>query len=114
MNALERHARKEVLLARIAHGRSELRRDLALVKESAHPQQLLRATVGANPSDWIATGMSWLRRYRVAATIVGTAAPLLGGRGRWSRLLRIGVIVGAGWLGWRVVRDRAAAGDADD
>ena len=63
--------------------------------------------VGAGiKGDWLTTGLAWLRRYRVAAALVGGVTPLLRGGGRWRRLLRVAVIGGAGWLGWRFVRDR--------
>jgi len=120
MNEIDRHARKQVLLTRIAFGRSELRRDVARVKRAAQLPQLLRAVVGeslgrklgrspfsaAAAGDWLGAGMALLRRYRLAATVLGSLAPLLRGGGRWRRVLRIAVIAGAGWLGWRVVRDR--------
>jgi len=100
----------------------ELRRELVQLRRASEPRQLLRAVIGdslggtigralfgagsAAPSDLIAQGLAWLRRYRVAAALVGSVAPFLRGGGRWRRVLRIGVIAGAAWLGWRVVRDR--------
>lgn len=118
MNAAERHARKQVLLTRIAFTRNELRRDVAQVKRAAQAPQLLRAVVGQRlgaslfgattglKGDWLAAALAWMRRYRAAAGLVG-ALPLLRGGGRWRRLLRIAVTAaGAGWLGWRVVRER--------
>ncbi|MEP7295678.1 MAG: hypothetical protein ABI702_05770 [Burkholderiales bacterium] len=120
MTAADRHARKQVLLTRIAFGREEMRRDMLRVQQAAHPSHLLRAVAGqslagalgrspfgaAAAGDWLGAGMALLRRYRVAAALVGTAAPLLRGGGRWRRVLRIGVLAGAAWLGWRLVRDR--------
>ena len=116
MNGVDRHARKQVLLARIAFTRNELRRDVTQLKRATQMPQLLRTVVGLRfgstllnagiKGDWLATGLAWLRRYRVAAALVGGVPPLLRGRGGWRRLLRIGVIAGAGWLGWRFVRDR--------
>ena len=122
MSAVERHARKQVLLTRISFQRNELRRELVQLRRASEPRQLLRAVIGdslggtigralfgagsAAPSDLIAQGLAWLRRYRVAAALVGSVAPFLRGGGRWRRVLRIGVITGAAWLGWRVVRDR--------
>jgi hypothetical protein len=55
--------------------------------------------------DWLATAMGWLSRYRVAATLLGSAMPLLKGRSL-HRLLRIAALAGAGWLGWRVLSSR--------
>ena len=116
MNGVDRHARKQVLLARIAFTRNELRRDVTQLKRATHVPRLLRAVLGQKfgnallgagvKGDWLTTGLAWLRRYRVAAALVGGVAPLLRGRGGWRRLLRIAVIAGAGWLGWRFVRDR--------
>lgn len=117
MNAAERHARKQVLLTRIAFTRNELRRDVAQVRRAAQAPQLLRAVVGPRlgatllggaatlQGDWLATALGWLRRYRAAAGLVG-ALPLLRGGGRWRRLLRMAVTAGAGWFGWRAVRER--------
>lgn len=120
MNAAERHARKQVLLTRISFARNELRRDFTQVKRSVQLPHLLRSVVGerfsngvlgsvfgsAAQGDLFGTAMTWLRRYRLAASLFGGVVPLLRGRGRWRRVLGIGVIAGAGWLGWRVVRDR--------
>jgi hypothetical protein len=116
MNSAERHARKQVLLTRIALARNELRRDVVQVRRAAQWPHLLRAAFGARFSgvllgasargDWLGTALGWLRRYRVAAALVGGAVPMLRGAGRWRRALRIGLVAGAAWLGWRVVRDR--------
>ena len=116
MNGLDRHARKQVLLARIAFTRNELRRDVTQLTRATQVPQLLRAALGQKlgssllnagvKGDWLTTGLAWLRRYRVAAALVGGVAPILRGGGRWRRLMRVAVIAGAGWLGWRFVRDR--------
>jgi hypothetical protein len=123
MNSVERHARKQVLLTRIAFQRNELRRELAQLRHAAEPRQLLHALVGPSlggtlgrmlfgsarstaPADLISQGLAWLRRYRVAAALVGSVLPVLRGGGRWRRVMRIGVIASAAWLGWRVVRKR--------
>ena len=120
MNAAERHARKQVLLTRISFARNELRRDLTQVKRSVQLPHLLRSVVGerfskgllgsvlgsAAQGDLFGTAMTWLRRYRLAASLFGGVVPLLRGRGSWRRVLGIGVIAGAGWLGWRIVRNR--------
>ena len=122
MNGDERHARKQVLLTRIAFQRDQLHREWAQVRRATEPRQLLRALIGdslgttisralfgrgagAGSDDVVSQALGWLRRYRVAATLVGGVAPLLRGAGRWRRGLRIAAIAGAGWLGWRVVRD---------
>jgi ABC-type phosphonate transport system ATPase subunit len=119
---VDRHARKQVLLTRIAFQRNELRREFAQVRHATEPRQLLRALVGdslggtigralfgAGPAaagDLLAQGLAWLRRYRVTAALIGSIMPALRGGGRWRRVLRVGVIAGAAWLGWRVVRKR--------
>ena len=122
MSSAERQARKQVLLTRIAYQRNELRREFAQVRHATEPRQLLRALVGdslgatigrtlfgggaAASRDLLAQGLAWLRRYRVAAALVGSVMPVLPGGGRLRRVLRIGVIAGAAWLGWRAVRSR--------
>jgi len=124
MTSVDRHARKQVLLARIAFSRDELRRDIAQIQHAAQPAQLLRAVVGDSlggglgramgglfgagsrrPADWLGTAMGWLSRYRVATTLLGSAIPLLKGRGL-HRLLSVAALVGAGWLGWRALSSR--------
>ena len=124
MSAVERHARKQVLRTRIAFQRNELRHELARLRHAAAPRQLLHALVGNSlggtlgrllfgsvrsraPADLISQGLTWLRRYRVAAALVGSVLPVLRGGGRWRRMLRTGVIASAAWLGWRVVRKRS-------
>jgi len=121
MNGDERHARKQVLLTRIAFQRDQLRREWVQVQRATEPRQLLRALIGdslgttisrmlfgrgpaGRTDDLLGQALGWLRRYRVAATLVGGVAPLLRGAGRWRRGLRLAAIAGAGWLGWRVVR----------
>lgn len=116
---MDRHAQKQVLLARIAYQRVELRRDLALVREAATVPQLLRTALGGGGRGWGqallgASGMAgagWLgqvwtllRRYRVVAALLGAVAPALGGRSR--RLVRLGLLGAAAWFGWRAARNR--------
>ena len=122
MNAADRHARKQVLLTRIAFQREQLRLDLRQVRHAVEPQQLVRAVLGEslggtigrtlfgdrphNASDLLGQALAWMRRYRVAAALVGGVLPALRGRGRWRRVLRLSVIAGAAWLGWSIVRKR--------
>jgi len=123
MSPVERHARKQVLLTRIAFQRNELRRELAQVRHATEPRQLLRALIGDSlggtigrtlfgstgstaSGDLLSQALAWLRRYRVAATLIGSVLPMLRGGSRWRRVLRTGVIAGAAWLGWRVMRNR--------
>jgi hypothetical protein len=113
MTGDERHARKQVLLTRIAFQRDQLRREWVQVQHALIGDSL-GATIsrllfgrrpGGSSDDLIGQALGWLRRYRVAATLVGGVAPLLRGGGRWRRGLRLAAIAGAGWLGWRTVRN---------
>ena len=117
MKTTDREAQKQVLLARIAYQRIELRRDLARVREAARVPQLLRTvlgggtwsqallgTAGTRGVGWLGQAWALLRRYRVVATLLGALAPALGGRGR--RLVRLGVLGAAAWFGWRAARSR--------
>ena len=117
MKPIDREAQKQVLLARIAYQRVELRRDLARVREAASVPQLLRTVLGggnwsqallgmsgARGAGWLGQAWALLRRYRVAATLLGAVAPALSGRSR--RLVRLGVLGAAAWLGWRAARAR--------
>lgn len=117
MNPIDRAAQKQLLLARIAFQRVELRRDLARVREAARVPQLLRAALGGAPwgqallgaggargAGWLGQAWVLLRRYRVLATLLGAVAPALGGRSR--RLVRLGLLGAAAWFGWRAARTR--------
>ncbi len=119
MNAIDRHARKQVLLTRIAFDRAELARAVAQVSASARVPNLLRAALGEGVSrslfgsrdttradGWLGLGLALLRRYRVAATLLGAAAPLWRGRGRWRRVARIVGLTTALAFGWRALRAR--------
>jgi hypothetical protein len=107
----DRHAQKQLLLARIAYERLELRRDMARVREAARVPQLLRAVLGVawpgSGQGGLGQALALLRRYRVVATLFGVAAPLLKGRGTWRRAIRLALLGGAAWLGWRAARHRA-------
>ena len=123
MNPIDRHARKQVLLTRIAFERVELQRDLAQLRQAARVPQLLRGLVGASlgrslfgagsaatggaaAKGWVGLVLSLLRRYRVAAVLLGGVAPLLRGRGGWRRAVRLGALGAAAWFGWRATRNR--------
>ena len=120
---MDRHARKQVLLARIAFERIELRRDVTRVREAAQLPQLLRSVIGgglgaslfgtgtAGQGGWLNMAMSLLGRYRVAARVLAGVAPLLGGRRGWRRVVGAGVFAAAAWLGWRVVKRRRGPAD---
>ena len=109
--ALDRDARKQVLLTRIAFERVELRRDLARVRQAARLSSLLRSALGpklgrslfgAGGADgWVGVALGLLRRYRIAAALLGGVAPGLRGRRGWPRILRYGALAAAAWFGWR-------------
>jgi hypothetical protein len=115
MSALDRDARKQVLLTRIAFERVELRRDLARVQEAASVPNLVRAAVGENvgrtllgamlpgKNAWWPLAMSLLRKYKIAATLATGFAPALGGRGL-KRITKVAAIASVAWLGWRAVQ----------
>ena len=117
MKAMDRHARKQVLLTRIAFERAELRSDLAQVNRAARLPNLLRGVIGgkfgqslfsaAGPAGgWVVLALSLLRRYRVAAALLGGAAPILRGRGGWRRVARIGGLAAAAYFGRRFFQGR--------
>ena len=116
MNPRDRNARKQLILDRIALERVVLRNDLAVVRHSLRPIQLIRAamTAGAGP-DWLsqktATAEAWLprifwllKKYRWAATLLAGVPAM----GRWLRRKhRLGVafaLVSAVIAVWRAVR----------
>lgn len=124
MNALDRHARKQVLLTRIAFERSELRNELAQINRAARLSNLLRGAFGgtlgkslfgaagpAGQGGWVGLALSLLRRYRVAAALLGGLAPILHGRGGWRRVARIGGLAAAAYFGWRAVWGRRQGDD---
>ena len=119
MNPIDRHARKQVLLTRIAFERATLRSELARVREAAQLPNLLRGTLGANlarslfgapgpagPGGWVSLALSLLRRYRVAVALLGGLAPALRGRGGWRRILRLGSLAASLYAGWRLAQPR--------
>jgi hypothetical protein len=113
---MDRHARKQVLLTRIAFERMELRRDLARVQQATNVSSLLRTVAGDNlgktllgamlpgKSSWLPMALSLLRRYKVAAALVGGLAPTLGGRKGWRRIGTVAALASAAWLGWRAAQ----------
>lgn len=120
----DRDAHKQLLLTRIAIERLTLRRDTARVQRASNIPQLLRSAVGAagigralfganamptNAAGWLATALSLLKRYRMAAAVVSGVAPMVLGRKPIRRLLKLGTLAAAGaglWLGWRAMRRR--------
>ena len=116
MNPIDRHARKQVLITRIAFERAALRGELARLHLAARLPNLLRAAVGeslgrslfgaAGQGGWVTVALSLLRRYRVAAALLGSVAPVLRGRGGWRRLVRLGSLAAALYAGWRLAQRR--------
>ena len=120
----DRDAHKQLLLTRIAIERLTLRRDAARVQRAVNVPQLLRSAVGAagigralfgagalptSASGWLATALSLLKRYRMAAALMSGAAPMVLGRKPIRRLLRLGTLAAAGaglWFGWRAMQRR--------
>lgn len=120
--------RKQLLLTRIALDRVELRYGAARVRQSVGAPLLWRAIVGADigkalfgsgktdGAGWLRLGLTLLRRYRLAATVLGGLAPLLGlrrsakssQRSTWRRAVRLAAIGTAAWFGWRALRSRSA------
>ena len=113
-------ARRQLLLTRIAAERSELRRDVERLRQATTLPHLLRSALGLRPgsgwfgaapgagaqgrADWIGTAFAWLRRYRLASSVLGAlfggAAPLLRKRGRWRRLMLLAAAGGAAYWVW--------------
>ena len=113
-------ARRQLLLTRIAFERSELRRDVERLRQATTLPHLVRSVFGLRPGsgwfsaatgagaqgsgDWIGTALAWLRRYRLASSVLGTvfggAAPLLRKRGRWRRLVLFAAAGGAAYWVW--------------
>jgi hypothetical protein len=116
--------RKQLLLTRIALDRVELRYGTTQVRQSFGAPLLWRALVGAgvgkasfgggktDAAGWLRLGLTLLRRYRLAATVLGGLAPLLGLRRQakgglrstWRRALGLAAIGTAAWFGWRALR----------
>ena len=119
MNPIDRHARKQVLITRIAFERVALRAELAHLHQAARLPNLLRGAIGgslgrslfgtggaAGPGGWVSVALSLLSRYRVAAALLGSVAPVLRGRSGWRRLVRLGSLAAALYAGWRLAQRR--------
>jgi hypothetical protein len=115
---LDRDARKQVLLTRIAFERADLRSELGQVNQAMRLPNLLRLAVGggliksllgstapAAGTGWLGTAWQLVTRYRVAATLLGSAAPILRRQG-WGRLAALGAAGAALWFGWRRLQSR--------
>jgi hypothetical protein len=116
---LDRHARKQVLLTRIAFERADLRGEIAHLSRAVRWPNLLRGAVGgglaktllgatgaAAPAGWLGVAWQLLKRYRVAAALLGGAAPLLRRRGWLRGGARLGALAAAAWVGWRAINGR--------
>lgn len=121
---MDARVRKQLLLTRIALDRVELRYGAARVRQSVGAPLVWRALVGADigkalfggaktdGAGWLRLGLTLLRRYRLAATVLGGLAPLLGlrrgaksgQRSGWRRSVRLAAIGTAAWFGWRALR----------
>ena len=115
---MDPQARKQMLLTRIALDRVELRLDMTQVRQSVSVPLLWRALVGADlgrtlfsgtktdGAGWLRVGLTLLRRYRLAATILASVLPVLRGRRIIRRVAVLGTLGVAGWFGWRALRGR--------
>jgi hypothetical protein len=116
-------ARKQLLLTRIALDRVELRVGVTRVRQAVGVPLLLRALVGGDVgralfsgsgktagADWLRLGLSLLRRYRLAATVIAGIAPLLGRRKGWRRMVRLAAFGAVAWFGWRALQRRGDDG----
>jgi hypothetical protein len=121
---------RQLLLTRIALERSQLRRDVERLRQATTLPHLLRSALGLRPgtswfgattrtdaqghTDWIGTALAWLRRYRLATSVLGAlfggAAPLLRKRGRWRRLLLLAAAGGAAYWIWSNSRSGSGSG----
>ena len=122
---LDSEARRQLLLTRIAFERDELRRDVERLRQATTLPRLVRSALGLRPGSgwfagaggagalgrdgWIHTALAWLRRYRLASTVIGAlfggAAPLLRKRGRWRRLVLLAAAAGgAAYWFWNSTR----------
>jgi len=122
-------ARRQLLLTRIAFERNALRRDVERLRQATSLPHLVRSALGLRagsgwfgaasragarePADWIGTALAWLRRYRLATSVLGTlfgGAPLLRKRGRWRRLVLLAAAGGAAYWVWNNTRRADGAG----
>ncbi len=119
---MDRLARKQVLLTRIAYDRTQLRSDLGRAGQAARLPNLLHGFLGGGlvrslfgaPSPktqggWVGLALSLLRRYRVAAALIGAAAPIVRGKRGWRRWVRIAGLGTAAWFSWRYVQKKTGA-----
>jgi hypothetical protein len=115
VNPVERHARKQVLLTRIAFERVEMRRDITRLQHAARLPTLLRALLGIGPGrassqaaggNALALALSLWRRYRGAAMMLGSLVPLWRLARGWRRITLLAAVGSAAWVGWRALTRR--------
>lgn len=126
-SSLDRAARKQVLLTRIAFERSQMKGDVAQLRESSQVTNLLRSFFrgnkwtrslfgsgrprvqgqrgrrGQQEGGWLSVAMTMFTRYRTAATVVAALTPILGSVAGIGRLLKWGGVAAAGFIGWRTL-----------
>lgn len=116
---LDRAARKQVLLTRIAFERADLRGELSRMNQAVRLPNLLRLAVGGGlaksllgsastpaGTGWLGAAWTLLKRYRVAAAVLGGVAPGLRRRGWVRHGARLGALGAAAWFAWRQLRGR--------
>ncbi|HYG42947.1 MAG TPA: hypothetical protein VEA17_08500 [Bordetella sp.] len=100
--AIDRAVRIELLRARAAIERESLAQDIASAGRSLEPRNLVRRWLpgfaGGNLSNLVWQGVALARRYPF---ISSTVSALIMGRGKRSRLLRLG---GGALLGWQLFK----------
>lgn len=113
-DGLDRDARRQLLLTRIAVERVDLLGDLARLRRSASVSRLLRLAVAPTPlaalfsgaasargAGWVGTAVALWRRWRRVAPVAGLLLPLLRRR-RWlRRLLLAGGLAAGVWAARR-------------
>lgn len=117
---IDAQSHRQLLLTRIAFERAQLAADVQRLGQAASLPAIVRSVAGPgfisdwfgkqrsprakSASGWLDLALTLLSRYRVAATLLGGIAPLLGGGRRWRRLLMAAVVGGAGYAGWWISR----------
>ncbi len=134
---LDRAARKQVLLTRIAFERTQVREDVAQLRDSATFGNLMRGLFGGGrlarslfgrPASrrgrrlgnsgsnrgWLPNAIKLFSRYRTAAAVVTTLMPLLGSLAGWKRIFKYGGLAAAGYTGWKALQNRGDEAAARD
>jgi hypothetical protein len=117
VDPIDRHARKQVLLTRIAFERIEMRRDVTRLQQASRIPTLLRALLGidagrtsspggARDGNLLVQALALWRRYRGVAMFLGSLAPIWGVAKGWRRIVLYAGIGTAAWVGWRALSRR--------